>query len=66
MALMFNQKHFKAIFNRGRNYYIEQINIFEGFAFDKLRLYDDAINDYTKAIELDHKNAFAYYNVKNK
>lgn len=34
-----------------------------GFAFDKLRLYNDAINDYTKALEIDNKNAFAYYNV---
>lgn len=27
-------------------------------------MYNDAINDYTKAIEIDPKNAFAYYNVK--
>lgn len=46
---MFNAKHFKAIFNRG-------------FAFDKLRMYNDAINDYSKALDLDNKNAFAYYN----
>lgn len=50
MALQFNPNHFKAIFNRG-------------FAFDKLRMYNDAINDYTKAIEIDSKNAFAFYNV---
>jgi tetratricopeptide (TPR) repeat protein len=35
----------------------------KGFAFDKLRLYNDAINDYTKALDIDSKNAFAYYNV---
>ena len=49
MALMFNPTHFKAIFNRG-------------FAFDKLRMYNDAISDYTKAIEMESRNAFAYYN----
>ena len=26
-------------------------------------MYDDAINDYTRALEIDNKNAFAYYNV---
>ena len=26
-------------------------------------MYNDAINDYTKALDLDNKNAFAYYNV---
>jgi len=78
MALMFNPRHFKAIFNRGTIiiiifiFYIHNIlNIILiyikykliGFAFDKLRVYNDAINDYTKALELDNKNAFAYYNV---
>jgi hypothetical protein len=26
-------------------------------------MYNDAITDYTKALEIDNKNAFAYYNV---
>lgn len=26
-------------------------------------MYNDAINDYSKALDLDNKNAFAYYNV---
>jgi tetratricopeptide (TPR) repeat protein len=39
------------------------VGLMVGFAFDKLRLYNDAINDYTKALEIDNKNAFAYYNV---
>ena len=84
MALMFNPRHFKAIFNRGitiiiififYTYNILPYKIYTyihilykniiliGFAFDKLRVYNDAINDYTKALELDNKNAFAYYNV---
>jgi tetratricopeptide (TPR) repeat protein len=41
--------HFKALFNRG-------------FAFDKLGEYDKAIQDYSKAIQIDPMNAFAYYN----
>lgn len=57
---MFNAKHFKAIFNRGFLY-----SIIIGFAFDKLRMYNDAINDYSKALDLDNKNAFAFYNVLN-
>lgn len=56
MALMFNPNHFKAIFNRGKS----KCDL--GFAFDKLRMYNDAISDYTKAIEMDPKNAYAYYN----
>lgn len=60
MALLFNARHFKAIFNRGIS-----LQTMQGFAFDKLRLYNDAINDYTKALEIDNKNAFAYYNVIN-
>ena len=41
--------HFKAHFNRG-------------FAYDKIGDYDLAIKDYTRALEIDPKNAYAYYN----
>lgn len=41
--------HFKALFNRG-------------FAYDKLGEFDLAINDYSKAIQIDPNNAYTYYN----
>ena len=41
--------HFKAYFNRG-------------FAYDKLGLYDQAIKDYSSALEIDPSNVYAYYN----
>ena len=41
--------HFKAYFNRG-------------FAYDKLGLYDQAIKDYSSALEIDPNNVYAYYN----
>ena len=41
--------HFKAYFNRG-------------FAYDKLGLYDQAIKDYSYALEIDPNNVYAYYN----
>lgn len=50
-----------------RQYSIEVTkSLIVGFAFDKLRMYNDAINDYSKALDLDNKNAFAYYNVMMK
>ena len=33
-----------------------------GFSFDKLGRFDEAIRDYTKAVDIDPLNAFAYYN----
>jgi len=39
----------KALFNRG-------------FAYDKLGQFDLAIKDYTRSIEIDSSNAYAYYN----
>ena len=41
--------HFKAFFNRG-------------FAHDKLNRFDEAILDYTRAIQIDPNNAYTYYN----
>ena len=41
--------HFKAYFNRG-------------FSFDKIGEYDRAIEDYSKAVQLDPSSAYAYYN----
>ena len=41
--------HFKAFFNRG-------------FSYDKIGDYDKAIDDYTKAVQLDSSSAYAYYN----
>mgnify|MGYP006084976889 FL=1 len=41
--------HFKALFNRG-------------FAYDKISQFDKAIEDYSKAIEIDPNNAYTYYN----
>lgn len=29
------------------------MKLIKGFAFDKLRMYNDAITDYTKAIDMD-------------
>lgn len=49
MALDIMPTHFKAHFNRG-------------FALDKIGEFDLAIEDYTKAIEIDNNNAYAYYN----
>lgn len=33
-----------------------------GFAYDKLGKFDDAIADYSTAIQIDPKNAYTYYN----
>jgi tetratricopeptide (TPR) repeat protein len=47
--LSLNPTYFKALFNRA-------------FAYDKLNEYNKAIQDYTKALEIDPRNAYAYYN----
>ena len=41
--------HFKALFNRG-------------FAYDKLGNFEKATADYSKANQIEPKNAYTYYN----
>ena len=60
--LSFTQKLQKLILTTLKYIYFKQALFNRGFAYDKLGSFDLAIKDYTKSIEIDSSNAYAYYN----